>query len=854
MSTTYPKITIKNSLKKGIVIYDAFQNDVQDKSVANYFGTLTAITTVAAGEEHTFTPIHGPISTYIIFDTENKPITREFSIGMNPATFTITQAAVDVMDCTEAFLKLIQDSPTNATVVQFQHLIQHGKASAQEVNQFFQKTEDYNTVTFISYMLAVVALARTPKTIDKPPQEQEYSLSTLATYMGFDWPSSIPDVTLSHVHCSETSEAVKVGGELNINNVTFADGVLAHILSFLPEPTINFAIEFIYNDGLSTGVTCLTFGLDEIEIPITKNKAFTIEKPTMLLTLNPLFKFVVFEIKATIPFNIFNSPTIDANIAMTIDNVEAEIGVELTGNSSTLLTPPGIKGLHFDSFGIGMGLIFEPAGFAIGLEGTFHIGNQGQVALTDDKFAIICEMEDEVPNPLYLAFYVPKLDLSEVITLFTNTTVDIDIPVTFEQLSFRWAENPMEPVILPDGSLAPMGYGFSGYMDVFGLKFYGYLEIDMNTGVHGTITMNKLAFGELLTISGDGKGVTIKEIKGNAVPNNTIPKTAADQKAIKEATTKQLITAGGPEMTISTSSSPYFTMDAKISLFDLINEKIDASINNSGIAFELDYGAVLQTKMSCVLKDYHNFSGNFSYGIDINVPLPTIAGFSLGSIHLDTACAVKFAISTSTAAIKFAIQGAFKFEGVHLHFGPFEAAIDISKITEVISAIGAYIVAHAKDIFADFIQEAQKWVGYVKDAVIHGVTDVAKGLKEAYNKTATETASIMNSVGYKATDIASGIGSAYNYSATQIAKAMEAGFGATDQVVADAFKGIGIGAKATAEALHDVFELDPKDVKNVMIAAQYSEDAVKDAFESIGGAFKDAADKIWGAVSHWDHW
>lgn len=91
-------------------------------------------------------------------------------------------------------------------------------------------------------------------------------------------------------------------------------------------------------------------------------------------------------------------------------------------------------------------------------------------------------MEEEIPNPLYIAFYVPKLDFNEIITLFTNTSYNIDLPVSFTDLSFRWAENPMEPVVLPDGSLAPMGYGFNAVMDLFGLQFYGYLQIDLNTG------------------------------------------------------------------------------------------------------------------------------------------------------------------------------------------------------------------------------------------------------------------------------------------------------------------------------------------------------------------------------------
>lgn len=64
-------------------------------------------------------------------------------------------------------------------------------------------------------------------------------------------------------------------------------------------------------------------------------------------------------------------------------------------------------------------------------------------------------------------------------------------------------------------------------------------------------------------------------------------------------------------MSVSTSSSPYFTLDAAASLFGLVNDKIDAVIANDGISFEMDYGAILETKMACKLADYHNFQEPF---------------------------------------------------------------------------------------------------------------------------------------------------------------------------------------------------------------------------------------------------
>ncbi|SHJ62567.1 hypothetical protein [Aquimarina spongiae] len=852
----FPKITLDNTLSEEVIVYDAFQNNQDDQSLSNFFGALTDLTSASSGTSEVFEPIHGPISTYIIYDSNHNPIKRVFTMGNAPQTFTVDQGDVAIMTQTQSFITLLEKSPNDPQCVAFQKLIKGGKAKPNEVNTFFKGTKDYTSCTFISYMLATVTIARTPETKNKPPQEQEYSLSSLCKYMGIDWPSGFPDVVISDFFCSEADEILRLGGKLNIHNVTFQEGVLDHVLSFLPSPEITFDIEVVLKPGFSMGVICLKFMLDDIKIPIGNGKTFDIDQPTLMLTINPLFKFVVFEIKATIPFSIFKSPTFDAQIAMTIDNIEAEVGVELTGNKTSLLTPPIIKGLHFDSFGVGIGLIFEPAGFAIGVDGTFHIGDQkDRIKLDDEQFAIVCEMEEEVPNPLYLAFYVPKLDFDEIITIFTNTSYNFDVPVTFSDLSFRWAENPMEPVVLPDGSLAPMGYGFNAYMDILGLTFYGALEIDMAHGVSGDITMSPLAMGKLFKLSGDGKGVTIKvDANGNPIPNNTIPKTAAEKKVIENATTKQLVAPGGPEMTVSTSSSPYFTLGAQVSLFDIIKEKIAASISKKGIAFELDYGAILQTKMKCILQNYHNFSGDFSYGLDVNVPFPTIAGFSLGTLKVNADCNMGLAIATSTSDIDFKVHGGFNFEGLNLRFGPFDADINISRIKDLLAVVEHYILDNAEAIFKEIIQDASKWASFVKKAFISGVHDVAQGLKTAFKKSEQEVASIMHGAGYGMNEVASGLKTAFGAPATVVADALKTAFGASDKQVASALKVVGFGAKETAQALQSAFGIAPKVINDIMQGAGYSANQIKDAFESLGGKFASAAKDIWHAVSHWDHW
>ena len=203
-------------------------------------------------------------------------------------------------------------------------------------------------------------------------------------------------------------------------------------------------------------------------------------KPTVTITINPLFKFVIVEVQADFPVTVFGQE-IDSHLSMIIDNVEIEVGLDVTTPGMSLQAPSPITGVHFDSLGLGMGLIFEPPGYALGVQGSFHVGEGNTVvSLDDDTFALVLDFEDEVPVPMYLSFYVPKLTIGTLLTVLTDLTVDVPIPIELDDLSFTWNADPMEPIALPDGTFAKGGYGFSAYMDIFGLRAYANADISLN--------------------------------------------------------------------------------------------------------------------------------------------------------------------------------------------------------------------------------------------------------------------------------------------------------------------------------------------------------------------------------------
>jgi hypothetical protein len=912
--SNYPEISIDNKLTGTVTVYDAFDDNPGDTSLTNYFGTLTSLGAVTADATSSLTPIHGPISTYIIYDSENNPVKRVFTLGTSPETFEVAQSDVDVITATQNFVELMQNKPDDPEVQQFNALIKNGSASAQAVNSFFANTTDYKTCTYISYMLVVVALARTPATKNLPPAQQTYSLSTLLQLMGIDWPSGMPDIVLSEFYCTDTGSSIKLGGRFNVKDVTFGDGVIDNVLSILPAETMRFTVVVNLQPGLAVGSTQLQCVFDTLSIPVGGGSTIEFQQPTVILSIMPLFKFVVFEIRATIPFSLFGSPTFDAIVAMTIDNVEAEIGVTLDGNGDTLATPPGIKGLHIDQFGVGMGLFFEPPGFAIGVQGKFHIGDGQQVVQLDDStFAVVCAFEEEVPNPLYLSFYVPQLGLDQVVELFTNQSVSLGFPVDFSDLSFHWAENPLEPVTLPDGTLAPMGYGFSAAMDLFGLGFYADMELDLNNGLQGNAQLAPFSLGSVLSLTGDGTGVTIKvDANGNPIQNNTIPQTVAAEQAIAQATAKQLVAPGGAELRVSTASSPYFKLDAVLAFLGF-NDSINAAIDANGISFSLDFGTIISTEVTCVLQDYHNFTGRFAYGPDFSIPLPAVGGVSLGSIQLTTQVSVVLGLTTSTSDVVFTASGGFTFGGLNYQIGPFTLDVDISSLSDVLSAIEKWLLDNAKTVFANLVGNAGPWaqaiysgaiepaaagaayvVGVlrnsfgqpvseigdllkgshyalddvasaVKNAFAADANNVASVLTTAYQATANQVATALQSAGYTPDQITGALKAVFSftdtaaaavlqglgYGATQIASALSVTYGASPQAVASALLSIGDSAQAAAQALSSVFGLSPDAVNSALQGAGYAVSDVENAFQAIGGAFASYAQSTWDTVTHY---
>ncbi|SPJ84036.1 uncharacterized protein FTOL_10552 [Fusarium torulosum] len=883
-------ISFVNSLDFSIVVYDSFSD--QDKT--NYFGTLTPIATVRAKSTASLHLLH-PASVLIASNaTSNSPLARIICLqDVSTGPFGVSQADVDAMLQTMDFIAFIISNDKDPLTLAFKDLWKDtSKSQVKAVNQFFAQHKTYAKCSFATYMMAITYTAELPEVKGKPMDQAVYSLSTLAKLLGGTWPDFLPDIVVTKFTCNTDNDVLAIKAMIDLKKLPAqSDAALQFFGSLFNVQQIQVAVSF--NHGFSLGVlgTRLSISLDAMHVPFGGSSTLTINKPTATIDINPLFKFIVFTVTGEIPFNIFGKQ-FDADVSMVIDNIEANFGVVIKGDKTSLPAPPVMKGVHFDTFGVGIGIMFEPPSAVIGLSGQLHIGEPGTdtlVALNDDKFVVVCQVIEEVPNPLYISFYIPQMHLTDVFTVFTDLPCPVDVPVLFTDLSFKWSENPMEPVALPDGTLSSMGYGFSAAAEIFDFSFYGDVEIDLTNGVKADIEMAPLSLGSIFSIKGDGTGVSIKvDANGNPIKNNQLLIKAEQKQALQNSTMKQLVVPGGPVLKIQTTASPFLHLNGAVSLFEVENLHVEADITSSGIAFEVGFGGLLTSNMSCTVSDFHNLSAAFQFGINDTISLPSISGVSLGSIPLEALVGAHFALNTSSSDIVLSVGGSFDFEGLTRNFGDFTVDVNIQSVSDMLSAIVKNIEDNAAQIFGDLLNEAGVWANKVKQEVITGVNDVANVLQNAFNQSASEVASTMRGAGFEADEIANGLRSAFGmtgvgiaqamqqvgYTGQDVARALQSVFGNdpaeiarglqsafgmagtdiartmqqvgyTGQQVASALQGVfGNDAGQIATALKDGYGLSVDQINGVLGSIGFNADQIGQAFQSLGDAFKDFGNSL----------
>jgi len=622
-----PPISFTNELSNDeVTVYDSFD----DGENASYFGTLTPLGTIKPNKTVEITPIHTCSVFLVKRHKDGFPVLRctwMLSSASNTSSFSIKPSDLQAMQNSLAFIKQISAHPNSLVSKAFQNIRDNKSLSAialmTEVNNFFttiQKYKDcgkYKDCTFVTYMTALSYNATKGKKLLK-----KTSLCSLIKEIGVKCPPGIDDIDISVVAFKLSNEGLTAWVEISLEKLAKSHEVFKNLHSVVKKKSLLFKVRVDLLLNLS--IICPLAKL--IEIPTVGDHSLKIYNPRLSLNFSPIFKFIVVELegdlkKTKLKSSIFSNENTQIKISLVIDNLQMAGNLDITGCS--LVSPlPLLKGLHFDEFGVQIGWFFEEGIFEFGIQGKFHIGDKKPVPLKDDRFGIVLGFEDELIVPLYLSFYIERLDLNTVIEIFTNSSPHIPFPVSLSNLSYYWAP---EPVVLPDGTLADMGAGFSATLDIARFVFYAKFKLDLEHGISGLAEMSPVHLGNELKITGDGKGIFLKvDNKGNPIKNNQktqnllkidnkgklkkgLPKTSVSK-------VKTIVPPGGPVLIISTSSSPYFHVDVKASLFDFFNEEVSATINNKEASFLLDYETGIKLFSIKMIDSFVRLKVTFGFG------------------------------------------------------------------------------------------------------------------------------------------------------------------------------------------------------------------------------------------------
>ncbi|MDE1463004.1 hypothetical protein [Spartinivicinus poritis] len=845
--TTLNSISVTNKLSKEIIIYDAYYKNEKD----NYKKGLTKLGVVAANSTSHITPLRSATLFVATLSDSDIPVYVKEWLALGSITpLIVTQQSQSALANSLDFIKFAATHSTANTIKQFNALWKNENSNdlINSVNNYFKNTKHYRNCCFLSYNLAMRYHTYILTKLD-----DSHSLKALIENMGGDWPVGFPDVQVSHVNVQTKNGTLDIWVKLDMNLLAQQLPAASNLNTITKESSL------LFNIDINPMAINLNSYFDTLSIPAGGRSTLEIKKPKVKLSINPLFQFIVFEVIGDIFFNVFGQP-LSATVSMVIDNIEANVAVNIKSPHQSLLTPPGIKGLHLDEFGMEIGVFFKPTGLDLGISGRFHLGesNTKLTDIKDNQFGLVFSIVEEVPEPAYLSYYLSQISLEELLILFTNTRSNIPFPISFKNLSFYWSQ---EPIALPDGTLSHIGLSFSSAADILGFKYYGQFNLDLNRGIEANIQAEPILLGNIFHLYGDGKGVNIRvDGQGNPIKNNQLK---SDKVVCK---TKNLVPSGGLVMTMSTSSSPYFHIKAKLSFLELIDYEIDATIDHRGINFELDFSSLIKNKMSCVLNSYRHFHSQFTYGIDSVIPLPNLCSFHMGHLHLKADVNATLILNIQNNQLIVSASAEFTFQNMDFTVPVFELKSTPHELSDIIKAFEQKIISDAKSIFEKLLNNASQWAHWVEAGLIDSVSNIACGLKSGYQFSAKLTTPILKDIGYNASktakaminasysidSISSSLSQDYNLTNSQLANSLNDA-GVEINSIAEGLKSTGASASQVASTLKNTLKLNNNTVKAALQSAQYPINEVNQGLKSIGDVTKKVENEVLHHLNpfHW---
>jgi hypothetical protein len=616
-------------------------------------------------------------------------------------------------------------------------------------------------------------------------------------------------------------------------------------------------------------------------------------------------------------FNLFGEPReIEARL---IVNEEAAVA---SVHLKDVPIPPvhALPGVRFkEDFYLEMGVQFVPEGLDLGFMGDFYIGDNPDKYT--GKVVIILELVEGVPNPLYLQFSIDKLTLWAMFEALTGTMALIDTAesglkladesgasgdtglsgvthetehaleflkqqyknlqfifdkVSLNDVAFHWSDSV---VILPDGTTAMPGVGFRGWLDLFGWHTFAAFEFTTGTPtkLSAHLEMEPINLQHIVSVTGDGKGVQLREARGEkegweywkdsarrketvlrpapAQLRATLDEPDASNGAIVAQSTQNaaeyILKPGGPVFIISSQHAPFLHANIHISLFDLLHTDVRADVDETGLSFELStgVGSIITLVLGCKLqvKDDFRFEAYGKFGLHLNADfsfeLPLIGEIP---IVLDAGLDAEMHLIVTEHDFSLSIDGSFEFEGIDLTMPTLTLTVPFPSFSGLPKQILDHIEDAAEEIFGDLFGE----LGKLAEEAVKAVGEAVEAVAEEVEKVGEEVVKDVKVIG-------EAVEQAFDAAEEGVEEAANALANSAEEVasaVADEVKEIGQVAEQAAEELaHDaavVLDAAEHAVEEIGSAVAAEVSGIADKVADIAGEAVHEVEEIGKAVAH----
>lgn len=522
----------------------------------------------------------------------------------------------------------------------------------------------------------------------------------------------------------------------------------------------------------------------QLSIPVSDNEQLKIGDASLEISITTTA--VIFKLMGLVKVVVYDQ-SITARALLVVSTSQIQVSLNIEGENISLI-PPEFSAIRLDEIGLAMGVFFQPPSFGFGVTGKYRLG---EPAIKQDHFGIMLEVIQTVPNVKYLSFYVGEIDIETIYRLFLPAQANEENflnAMKGRDISFYMSQGT---VVLPDGVTATPGLGFSGTFRLFDFGFQGIFKVKTDTGISGRASCTPLNLRNILKLTGEGEEVKEKQAFVNGqwrrIDNSTVLP-VQPKPEIREMT---LIEQGGPVLRLSTTESPYLKINWKVSLFDVVNQEVDAVIANEGIKFSLAFAVqgVTDFKLDCVVQNWTSFRAEqrFNFAINEKIGPVRIGEINLGSFHLNINISNHILIILNSNVFSLDLNGKFEFQSLSFVIPQISLSVAPSQLGNIARDVVNQLKLEAGKVFTPITRELEKYLDLVKKGIITEVENMAKVLKDIYAQTAEQAAQILKDLQYAVEQIVAGLRDVYAlvgrqivnilgdlaYSANEIAKAVQ---------------------------------------------------------------------------------